>query len=95
MEVELVSLFVIFSADFNHIVEVSFNISLEGYVHLDCKPCSDGSLHIVVAFELVGLGLREFYSPDLLGDVADGYCNFVILMALDIYQYIYEKHSKP
>ena len=84
MEEQLVCLFVVLSADLDHIMEVALAVRFKRHVNLDGQTSSHWALHVVVALEFVSLGLGELYATNFLGDVADCDRHLIVLMGFNI-----------
>lgn len=88
MEMQLIGLFGILSANLYHIVEITILISLKRNIHLNGETRCNWPLGLIVKAELASLGLHEFYPAHLLANVADSHCHLIALVWLDIYMQI-------
>jgi hypothetical protein len=84
MQVQLVRLLVAFTSDLNHIVVLALSVAFKLDVKSDGQTRRDIANVFVVNPKVGSLGLRELEALQVLGDVADGHRDLVVLGGLDV-----------
>jgi hypothetical protein len=84
VEEKLVGLGVPFTEDFDHVVVVTFSPGFKLNVQFDGEAGGNGAEVFVAAAEVLSLGLAELDALHVLGEVAHGHCDFVVLLRFDV-----------
>lgn len=72
------------SHDLDTIIEVTKSRGLKLNVNFHGETCCNSALVLILASEASILWLSKFYSADLLRDVTNSNCHFIVLVGLDV-----------